>query len=223
MAGYLAGSLWERRWLTATRGRMLGLLRRTTCTVDDLAQALDMTDNAVRSQLSLLERDGLVQQQGVRRGTSKPALLYALTPDAERLFQKAYAPVLRQLLDTLASRLPPEELEEVVLATGRGLAATQTPPSGDQAQRLRRAVDLLNALGGLAELEPAVEEGKEDAGWRIHGYRCPLGEVVPGHPEVCHLTAALLSELVGQAVEVQCQREGLPQCCFVVPQAHATS
>jgi predicted ArsR family transcriptional regulator len=199
---------------------MLLLLRRATRTVDELAQALDMTDNAVRSQLSLLERDGLVQQQGVRRGTSKPALLYALTPDAEQLFHKAYVPVLRQLLDTLAMRLPPEELEEVVLATGRGLAATQVP-SGDLAQRLRGAVEVLNGLGGLAELEPVEgngAQGTDEVGWQIHGYRCPLGEVVPGHPEVCQLTAALLSEVVGQAVEERCQRIGPPQCCFV---AHA--
>lgn len=220
MAWNLAGSLWERRWLTTTRGRVLVLLRRATRTVDELAQALDMTDNAVRAQLALLERDGLVQQQGVRRGTSKPALIYALTPDAERLFQKAYVPVLRQLLDTLARRLPPEELEEVVLATGRDLAATQTLPPGDQAQRLRRAVELLNALGGLAELEP---EEEEESGWQIVGYRCLLAEVVPSHPEVCRLTAALLSEVVGQAVEVQCQRVGAPQCRFVVPHAQATT
>jgi predicted ArsR family transcriptional regulator len=201
---------------------MLLLLRRATRTVDELAQALDMTDNAVRSQLSLLERDGLVQQQGVRRGISKPALLYALTPDAEQLFHKAYVPVLRQLLDTLATRLSPEELEEVVLATGRGLAATQVLPSGDQAQRLRGAVEVLNGLGGLAELEPVEGEGaqgtEDEVGWQIHGYRCPLSEVVPSHPEVCQLTAALLSEVVGQAVEERCQRIGPPQCCFV---AHA--
>ena len=68
----------------------------------------------------------------MRRGPSKPALVYVLTPDAERLFQKAYVPVLRQLLDTLARRLPPEALEEVLLATGRSLAATRMLPSGDQ-------------------------------------------------------------------------------------------
>ena len=220
MAGNVVGSLWERRWLATTRGRLLVLLRRAARTVDELAQVLDMTDNAVRSQLALLERDGLVQQQGVRRGTSKPAFVYALTPEAERLFQKAYAPVLRQLLDTLARRLPPEELEEVVLATGRGLAATQAQPSGDLVQRLQGAVELLNGLGGLAELDPAAEEA---AGWEIHGYRCPLGEVVPGHPELCHLMAALLSEVVGQAVEERCQRIEPPQCYFIVPRADVAS
>jgi predicted ArsR family transcriptional regulator len=234
MAGNVVGSLWERRWLTTTRGRLLVLLRRANRTVDELAQALEMTDNAVRSQLALLERDGLVQQQGVRRGTRKPAFVFALTPEAERLFQKAYVPVLRQLLDTLASRLP-AELEEVVLATGRSLAAMQPLASsdGDQAQRLWGAVELLNGLGGLAALEPTAKgekegegKGEEKAGWRIHGYRCPLGEVVPSHPEMCHLTAALLSEVVGQTVEERCQRAGgvwSPQCCFVVPRSDAAS
>jgi predicted ArsR family transcriptional regulator len=209
----MAENLWERRWLTTTRGRILVLLRRTKRTVDDLAHALELTDNAVRAHLSTLERDGLVQQQGMRRGSSKPALVYDLTPEAEQMFQKAYVPILRQLLDTLARRLPPEELEAILRATGRGLAAAQTMPSGDRDHQPQRAVELLNALGGLAELEA------EEAGWRIDGYRCPLAELVPSHPEVCHLAAALLSEVVGQAVEQQCQRVGQPQCRFAAARA----
>ncbi|MBX6333083.1 MAG: helix-turn-helix domain-containing protein, partial [Gemmatimonadaceae bacterium] len=84
-----------RRFLESTRGRLFALLRRGARTVDELAQSLGMTDNAVRAHLTGLERDGLVRQAGVRRGAGagKPALLYELHPDAEPLFSKAYAPV----------------------------------------------------------------------------------------------------------------------------------
>lgn len=205
----MAGHFGDRRWFTPSRGRIILLLRRSRRTVEDLAHALELTDNAVRAHLSTLERDGLVQQRGVRRGASKPALMYELTPEAERLFPKAYAPVLRQLLDTLAARLPPEELESVIQATGRHLAAERLLPTGDRQQRLRWAVDLLNDLGGLAELET------HETGWRIDGYRCPLTEIAPDHPEVCRLTAALLSEAVGEPIVEHCQRVESPQCCFI--------
>lgn len=207
----MAGHFGDRRWFTPSRGRIILLLRRARRTVEDLAQALELTNNAVRAHLSTLERDGLVQQQGTRRGASKPALLYELTPEAERLFPKAYLPVLRQLLDTLAARLPPEELEAVIQATGRRLAAEHLLPTGDRDQRRRWAVDLLHELGGLAELET------HETGWRIYGYRCPLTEIVPDHPEVCRLTAALLSEAIGEPIEEQCQRAEPPQCCFMSP------
>jgi predicted ArsR family transcriptional regulator len=55
------------RFLETTRGRVLAHLRRGPTTVEELAQALDLTDNAIRA-LTTLDRDGLVRQTGVRRG-----------------------------------------------------------------------------------------------------------------------------------------------------------
>jgi predicted ArsR family transcriptional regulator len=56
------------RFLETTRGRVLAHLRRGPATVEELAQALGLTDNAIRPHLTALERDGLVRQTGVRRG-----------------------------------------------------------------------------------------------------------------------------------------------------------
>src|SRR5688572_1849363 len=102
----MARTRWDERFLDSTRGRVATLLRRGRRTVDELAVALGLTDNAVRSHLAALERDGLVRQGAVRRGVGKPAYAYDLTPDAERLFPKAYGPVLRQVIDVLAERVP---------------------------------------------------------------------------------------------------------------------
>ena len=74
---------WSKRFWASTRGRIVLLLRRASRTVNELAQALDLTDNAVRGQLALLERDGLVHQSGRRAGKHKPNLTYALTPEAQ--------------------------------------------------------------------------------------------------------------------------------------------
>src|SRR5690348_11098209 len=106
-------SPWERRFFSSTRGRLVTLLRRTAGTVEELARALNITDNAVRAQLTTLERDGLVQQGGFRRGagSGKPAYAYELTPAAEALFPKAYGELLRQLLSLLGERLPQAELD----------------------------------------------------------------------------------------------------------------
>src|SRR5215469_14166004 len=119
-------SPWNERFFATTRGQLILLLRRGSHTVEDLAQALQLTDNAVRAHLATLERDGLVEQQGVRRGTGKPAFVYALTVEAERLFPKAYEAVLDQLLDVLQGREPPAEVQELLHAVGRRLAGTIT-------------------------------------------------------------------------------------------------
>src|SRR5437667_5695481 len=178
------------RFFVSTRGKIIRLLRRSSRTVEELAQALDLTDNAVRAQLALLERDGLIQQRGSRRGSSKPAYVYGLTPAAEELFPKAYGPVLRQFLEVLHERLTAEEVEALMRATGHRLAAMWSVPPGEVRTRLERAVEALNELGGLAELE------RHNGTYVIQGYSCPLAAVVPGHPEVCRLAASLLTELV---------------------------
>jgi predicted ArsR family transcriptional regulator len=198
------------RFFAGTRGKIVTLLRRASRTVEELAQALDLTDNAVRAQIATLERDGLIQESGRRRSSSKPASIYNLTPAAEELFSKAYGPVLRQLLEELNERMTTEEVEALLRSTGRRLAETWPLPSGEVHSRLERAVDALNEMGGLAELE------RRDGIYVIQGYSCPLAAVVPGHPEVCRLAASLLTELVGLPVQEQCDRSEKASCCFVV-------
>lgn len=206
----MSAAKWDQRFFASTRGQVVALLRRASRTVEELARALDLTDNAVRAHLAALERDGLVRQRGVRRGPFKPAYAYALTEEAERLFPKAYGPVLRQLLDVLAERLPPEELRALLRATGHRLAAGQVAAHDDLRGRLAAAVVVLNELGGLAELE------ERDDGFAIHGYSCPLAAAVPGHPEVCALAETLLTELAGAPVHECCERDLPPRCHFAV-------
>lgn len=203
-------SPWNQRFFATTRGQLIQLLRRASQTVEELAQALHLTDNAVRAHLATLERDGLVEQQGVRRGSGKPAFVYALTPEAERLFPKAYEPVLYQLLGVLEGQQSPEQVKELLRTAGRHLAKTRPVPAGDLKARLHAAIETLNALGGLAELEEA-----EDVFW-IQGQRCPLATLVPDHPQMCQLAEALLSELMGEQVKEHCARGAEPHCRFAI-------
>src|SRR4051794_26431114 len=110
----------ERFW-ASTRGRTILLLRRGNRTVTELAAALGLTDNAVRTHLTALERDGLVRPSGTRPGLRKPHITYDLTPAAGRLFPRVYQPLLHHLLEVLKERIPAEELEEALRAAGNRL------------------------------------------------------------------------------------------------------
>jgi predicted ArsR family transcriptional regulator len=205
----------DERFFASTRGRVTTLLRHGERTVEELAQALGLTDNAVRAHLATLERDGLVRPAGLRRGTSKPAYAYALTPAAERLFPKAYGTLLRMLLDVLSERLPPSAVDDAVREVGHRVAAGQTVPNGELQHRIDQALAVLGELGGLAEAE------EQEDGFIIRGASCPLAAAVPGHPEICHLAETLLSDLIGVPVAECCQRGDQPRCCFAVPAATA--
>jgi predicted ArsR family transcriptional regulator len=199
---------WDQRFFSTTRGQIVSLLRRASQTVDELAAALGLTDNAIRSHLATLERDGLVAQRGVRRGRGKPALAYELTPEAEVLFPKAHASVLAELVRTLEEHLGTAEAEAVLRTVGRRLAARRAPPEGDLETRLAAAVQLLNELGGLAELET------RDGDYYVRGYSCPLGAAAHERPQLCQLAEELVSEVVGAPVQQCCDSGERPRCCF---------
>jgi predicted ArsR family transcriptional regulator len=203
---------WIERLLASTRGQIIALLRRSSRTVNELADALDLTDNAVRSHLAALERDGLVQQErSVRRGVGKPAYIYSLTAEADALLPKAYAPVLGLLLGVLAERLGPDAMDEMLCEVGRRAAAGRTDPEQDIRMRIDAAYGVLGELGGVADIE------ESDGTVFIRGYSCPLAAVVPGNPRVCHLAETLLTELVGVPVREHCKKGERPRCCFEIP------
>jgi len=205
---------WDQRFFASTKGQVAVLLRRGVATVEELARELGLTDNAVRSHLAALERDGLATQTGVRRGAGKPAYTYALTPDAERLFPKAYGALLGLMLDVLSERLPPDTLDDLLREMGHRLAVGQVPSTGDLRTRVDGAVALLGELGGLAEVE------ERDGGYVILGCSCPLAAAVKGHPEACFLAEALLADVIGAPVHQTCDTQGL-RCRFEVGTAVA--
>ena len=199
---------WKDRLLGTTRGKIITLLRRGERTVNELAAELELTDTAVRTHLAALERDGLAVLAGVRRGVGKPSHVFVLTPEAESLFPRAYAIVLRTLVETLRAALPPEQVDAVVAAAGRKLAEPFPRATGTAADRADAAVAVLAGLGGMAEARV------EGALATIRGFGCPLREAVDDHPEVCRIAAALLSEVVGREVTECCDRDGAPSCRF---------
>jgi predicted ArsR family transcriptional regulator len=203
---------WSQKFYQTTRGRIVALLRRASLTVDQIASALGLTDNAVRAHLTSLERDGLVEQHVARRGgVGKPAYVYQVAAGAEPLFSQAYIPILTQLLDVLSERMPAGDLERVMQAVGHRMAAGQMLPPGELAERVKKAAAVLDELGGVTQVE-----AREDGALAIRGFSCPLGAAVQGHPEVCAAVEMLLADVIGAPVRERCDRGERPKCCFEV-------
>lgn len=201
---------WDSRFFETTKGRILALIRRGSRTVDELASALGITDNAVRTHVAALERDGIVEQRGVRPTGGKPAYSYEVVPEAERLFTKAYIPVLTQLVTVLAEQMSAAELEALLREVGRRLAGPTGAPRGNLRARAEAAATVLTELGGIVD----VEEG--EGGLLLRGFSCPLADAVRAHPATCRATESLVAELVGKPVRECCERGARPRCCFAL-------
>lgn len=195
-----------------TRKRLLTLLREEARTVDELADALDLTDNAVRFHLAALEQEGTVERLGTRPnpGVGQPAILYGLTPDAEIAQSRAYAPVLAACVNELTNAVPKDQLSELLQRVGQRIAAGLPRTKGSLPARVRGASDILNSLGGITTVE------RREGGFYIAGKACPLAAAVEANACACGAVTSLVSELVRAQVTEKCNRSPKPACCFAI-------
>lgn len=199
--------------LDTSRGRIVTLLRRGGLTVDDIASELRLTANAVRAQLTAMERDGVVQRVGRRPGMTRPFQVYELTSEVEQLLSQAYIPLLMQLVQVFSNALPREQVDELMREAGKGLADELPFPKRPRASlqsRVSAASELLNeALGAVTHVEG-------NGSYVIHGAGCPLAALTGKHPAVCLAMESLLSEVLGVEVNECCDRDARPKCCFEI-------
>jgi predicted ArsR family transcriptional regulator len=204
--------------LDTTRGRIVTMLRARPLTVDEVATGLGLTANAVRSQLTGMERDGLVRRAGQRRGTTRPSHVFELTSEVEQLVSRAYVPLLSQPVQTFAANLQVAELHAMLRETGRALAAALLagrPAAGSLRARVTFASELLNdELGALTHVE-------KNGSFVIRGAGCPLSALTGKHAGVCLAMESLVSTVVGEPVHECCDRDGRPRCCFEIEQRRA--
>ncbi|PYO93563.1 MAG: hypothetical protein DMD62_09185 [Gemmatimonadetes bacterium] len=206
-------SNWLERLLGETQLRLLSLLRRSRHTVTTLAEALGLTDNAVRMHIAALHRDGIVAQVGTQRDTGgKPARVYGLTREGEELFPKAYAIVLSKLVGEIVHTEGRDRAIALLRAVG-AQAAAGAHKGASAKQKMESAAAVFQSLGADVEVQ------QTPAGWRLQGYGCPLSAVTSGHAEMCELGKALVQEVVGGPVKECCQRGDHPRCAFEIDSA----
>jgi predicted ArsR family transcriptional regulator len=195
-----------------TQARIIELLRHSALTASELAQRLGLTHNAVRGHLATLQRHGVVREAGLQRGTSRPAVMYEVGPQAEAVFSKAYIPFVAHLVRVLRERVREGELDEIMHLVGRSLASEWPPLRGDFPTRVAAASALLEDLGALNQVE------KQNGGFVIRGRSCLLAAAIHGRPEVCRAIESLLGELLQVPVRECCERGERPRCCFEIPE-----
>jgi len=209
---------WETPVGSPIRGRLIALIRRGVDTVEALAAELEVTDNAVRSQLAILEREGLVARSGVRHGAKagKPATVYVVAQAAEAVLSAAHAPVLRALVEALKSRLPEATADHVLRDAGRRLVP-ETAERTDGGTRpnpekgARAAARVLRSLGADVRVEKTAD------GVMLKGFACPLADVVAVDHHACHVVEELVSGVAGVPARECCERGERPRCRFLWP------
>jgi len=193
-----------------TRDRIIRLLLKKQSTIASLSVELGITENAVRAQIALLKREGIVEIQNEIKGTRRPAGLYGLRPGADTHISKAYPIVLSHLVQILSKKLEQTEFRKVMRELGQRLARTAPKPSGSPRERVEATLNFLKILGADVEITESSRR------IMISSYGCPIAEAVTADAQSCIAMEALLKELTGLPVIERCTHGDHPRCKFEI-------
>src|SRR5688500_15037088 len=199
--------------LGRARARLRRRVRRSPASINGLAPAVGITDNAVRGHVAAMERDGLLREESQRATGGKPARVYDLTQEGEELFPKAYALVLQEMLATVRDRESDEAALRLLRDVGHRLGTGSATANATEAARVAAASALLESLGGSIQAE------RSDGSWVLRSDGCPLSRVVSDQPQACCLVESMVAEITGQSVREICDRSGRPRCAFLIESA----
>lgn len=200
------------RFFQTTRGKIVAELRRRgTASAADLAREFGLSPNAVRQQLVVLERDGLVVEKSVRRGPTKPTLEFSLTNDADKLFPQAYDRMLDAVLREVRDQFGSPAVERIFDGLSRRAVerARQKITAQEPEQRVAQLTQMLRDNGVVAEYSLI------DGGYALHEHNCPYSGVVKEHPEVCQVIHQVIDETIGgEHVQTESLAHGGKECRF---------
>ena len=202
--------------LSPVRLAVIDAIRKGHHTVNALAALLGVSDNAVRLQLSALERDGLLRRRGVLHSgqVGQPAVEYELTEAGETALSKAYQPTLIALVSALGARLPSRTLRAIFDEVGRRMAGdTKVSPTASLGARAHACGALIESLGGSV----TVTVNRNHA--TVRGTSCPLAAAVRAEPGTCFIVESLLERHAGVKAVQRCEHGPQPRCHFELKQS----
>lgn len=200
---------------SSTRRQILSLIkRRGPMTVQELSRSLEITPMGVRQHLAILERDGHVRSDGVRRGQGRPSRVYAITPEGDKVFPRTYEQIATALLDDIAA-LDGEAKVEALFEhrRKRHLEQYRARMAGkDLPDRVAVLTQLRDEEGYLAEYS---QQDKDT--FVLIEHNCPIRAVAEAHRQVCACEMALFADALGADVSrTHHILAGAPHCRYVI-------
>jgi predicted ArsR family transcriptional regulator len=206
------------RFFQSTRGKIVAELReRGSASAAELAALFGLSPNAVRQQLVVLERDGLVEERAVRRGPTKPTLEFSLTQKADSLFPQQYDKMLAAVLREVKEQYGQPAVEHIFgRIAERAVERTKAKVTASDAEgKVKQFTQALRDRGVVAEYSLV------DGGFLLQEHTCPYSGVVKEHPEVCSVIHHVMDETLGGSHEqVESLATGGKSCSFQLKGVH---
>jgi DeoR family suf operon transcriptional repressor len=211
-----------------TREQVLRFVRgRREATVAQLAEALDVSPQAVRRHLDGLRADGFLDARLERHGVGRPSLIFFATERGEELSGRTYL----QLLSRLFRHLEKMDSEEVGGGSGRqvldqvfsGIASEVAADHESEVRGATLAERVAEASRAL-DREGIVDTWRiEDGDYHMINGECPYLRLAEMSDAACRSDRQTIELLVdGQVEQTTRIVEGAPVCEYIIrPRAAA--
>jgi predicted ArsR family transcriptional regulator len=197
--------------LTEARRVLLDALKRKRwATIPALAEILGISTEAVRQQLSVLQREGWVTpdcgpDEDDERSPGRPATQYCLSTRGDDLFPKRNAELAITLFDELA-----DATQTLTMLTDR---------------RVRKLEESIRDGSGIAETLQAlyrdgdtyIEVEESDRGYRVIERNCPYLQFARERPLFCSTSVSTLRRVTGlEVIREERFQDGDGRCVFQI-------
>jgi len=196
-------------------GRIVAYLQRHgSASVRELEDALGVTTNAVRQQLTQLQTDGWLFSRLCRGGVGRPYNRYYLTDDAKRMLSSGASDLLLSLYRQIAREPESETSKQLLSILEREMLrwyGEAMGPGTSLEERLQALAQAMEADGLQAEVV------REEDGLLLRVYACPYYSLAREGEIICRMSKKAMSTALGVPVEKsRCRVDEHTFCCFRV-------
>jgi predicted ArsR family transcriptional regulator len=199
----------------ARRDLLRHIKRHGSMHAGQLAKELDITREAARQQLKLLEQEGwitrVVEQTPLHAG--RPPIRYMLTSAGDHLFPKRYDDLSLTLVDAVAEQLGADALRKLLTAlTDQQVKQWESKLVG------KSLIERIRALKGIYfQGDPHISVEKDRRGYLLVEHNCPYLNLAMQRPRLCSVTVSTLTRLLGvRVIREKRFQDGDQRCAFRV-------
>lgn len=199
------------------------LLKQEQATAQELADALEISPQAIRRHLKDLEAEELIEYKSVQVGMGRPQHVYHLSRKGRDRFPNRYDEFAVSLLDTLTETVGRDQVSSILRKQWERKAKEyrERIGQGSLAERVAKLVELRQSEGYMAEwytLEPDVLNQVTQPQFIFTERNCAISNVAESFPSVCghelEMFAAVLPDCIVE--RTHWLNQGEHQCGYLI-------
>lgn len=196
-------SFGEKESQIKTRRAIVNLLKtHETMDAHQLATELDVTAMAIRQHLYELQEKKIVTYKEEARKMGRPAKMWMLTPEANRLFPDGYADLTVSLIDSMKEAFGEDGLDRLLEVRNRKQIQHylhDAPQTLSLKEQLLAIAESRTVEGFMAE----IREDPNDDSYYLVEKHCPICAAAKACTDICKKELEMFQEVLGENVDIE--------------------